>query len=262
MVLGMAIAQQAATGLSLREQVAAEVRAWRASAEDHPEGDGSRPGLSQASVSAIYTAVAQREIRANDPGRPRPAGHRGVTGPQARERAPSDAVPGRAQEAPTLTPGRVSPGPAGPPRVIRSDPGGAGRGYCARMPLHEGSREGNRSCTHEPPSSWPPPSCSPGAPRPASPTGTERGAVADPRAPDPRLAGHQLSGSRLDHGRHLPHRRLPGPHPGCDHLPGRCGRLPDRPGHVLGGARGRLDHGRPGGVVSVLSAEGRRIGKC
>ena len=29
MVLGMAIAQQAATGLSLREQVAAEVRAWR-----------------------------------------------------------------------------------------------------------------------------------------------------------------------------------------------------------------------------------------
>ena len=26
--------------------------------------------------------------------------------------------------------------------------------------------------------------------------------------------------------------------PGCDHLPGRCGRLPDRPGHVLGGARG------------------------
>lgn len=56
MVLGMAIAQQAATGLSLREQVAAEVRAWRARLKITQKEMGA--------VLAIYTAVAQREIRA------------------------------------------------------------------------------------------------------------------------------------------------------------------------------------------------------
>ena len=142
MVLGMAIAQQAATGLSLREQVAAEVRAWRARLKITQKEMGAVLGLSQASVSAIYTAVAQREIRANDPGRPRPAGHRGVTGPRHASVPHQTRYPaGRRKPLRSPLAGcRLEP--AGPPRVIRSDPGGAGRGYCARMPLHEGSREG------------------------------------------------------------------------------------------------------------------------